>query len=207
MTQTPNDNERTGSTANRATPSTGAERVPPVTPPGDPLGTPVPASAAKPATSPETAPGNRPDGAAVPASGTPHAAKTHADPARTEAARETGRTTDTASSSRTGTGATTDTGREAATGKDRPLFSADEREKFDARIHQAVAGFVENPRQAVQEADAAFDEVVAGLTKALADRSRLLRADRDGERSDAETEDLRIALQQYRDLTERLVRL
>ncbi|MFF3994228.1 hypothetical protein ACFYX8_13055 [Streptomyces cyaneofuscatus] len=211
MTQTPNDNERTGSTANRATPSTGAERVPPVTPPGDPLGTPVPASAAKPATSPETAPGNRPDGAAVPASGTPHAAKTHADPARTEAARETGRTTDTASSSRTGTGtgtgATTDTGREAATGKDRPLFSADEREKFDARIHQAVAGFVENPRQAVQEADAAFDEVVAGLTKALADRSRLLRADRDGERSDGETEDLRIALQQYRDLTERLVRL
>ncbi|MFE9014475.1 hypothetical protein [Streptomyces cyaneofuscatus] len=215
MTQTPNDNERTGSTANRATPSTGAERVPPVTPPGDPLGTPVPASTAKPATSPETAPGNRPDGAAVPASGTPHAAKTHADPARTEAARETGRTTDTASSSRsrtgtgtgTGTGATTDTGREAATGKDRPLFSADEREKFDARIHQAVAGFVENPRQAVQEADAAFDEVVAGLTKALADRSRLLRADRDGERSDAETEDLRIALQQYRDLTERLVRL
>ncbi|MZF55065.1 hypothetical protein GTX53_14670 [Streptomyces sp. SID5594] len=209
MTQTPNDNERTGSTANRATPSTGAERVPPVTPPGDPLGTPAPASAAKPATSPETAPGNRPDGAAVPASGTPHAAKTHADPARTEAARETGRTTDTASSSRTGTGtgATTDTGREAATGKDRPLFSADEREKFDARIHQAVAGFVENPRQAVQEADAAFDEVVAGLTKALADRSRLLRADRDGERSDGETEDLRIALQQYRDLTERLVRL
>ncbi|MFI5724680.1 hypothetical protein [Streptomyces cyaneofuscatus] len=193
MTQTPNDNDRTGSTANRATPSTGAERVPPVTPPGDPLGTPVPASAAKPATSPETAPGNRPDGAAVPASGTPHAAKTHADLARTEATRETGRTTDT--------------GRDAAAGKDRPLFSADEREKFDARIHQAVAGFVENPRQAVQEADAAFDEVVAGLTKALADRSRLLRADRDGERSDAETEDLRIALQQYRDLTERLVRL
>lgn len=66
---------------------------------------------------------------------------------------------------------------------------------------------MENPRQAVQEADATFDEVVAGLTKALADRSRLLRADRDGERSDAETEDLRIALQQYRDLTERLVRL
>ncbi|MFJ7330631.1 hypothetical protein ACIQVN_30835 [Streptomyces cyaneofuscatus] len=209
MTQTPNDNDRTGSTANRATPSTGAERVPPVTPPGDPLGTPVPASAAKPATSPETAPGNRPDGDSVPASASPHAAKTHAGPARTEAARETGRPRDTASTSRTGTGtgATTDTGRDAATGKDRPLFSADERDKFDARIHQAVAGFVENPRQAVQEADAAFDEVVAGLTKALADRSRLLRADRDGERSDAETEDLRIALQQYRDLTERLVRL
>ncbi|MGW7227707.1 hypothetical protein [Streptomyces cyaneofuscatus] len=211
MTQTPNDNDRTGSTANRATPSTGAERVPPVTPPGDPLGTPVPASAAKPATSPETAPGNRPDGASVPASGTPRADEAHATSARTEGARGTSRTTGAASGSRSGTGtatgATTDAGRDAATGKDRPLFSTEEREKFDARIHQAVAGFVENPRQAVQEADAAFDEVVAGLTKALADRSRLLRADRDGERSDAETEDLRIALQQYRDLTERLVRL
>lgn len=211
MTQTPNDNDRTGSTANRATPSTGAERVPPVTPPGDPLGTPVPASAAKPATSPETTPGNRPDGASAPASGTPRADEAHATSARTDGARETGRTTGAASGSRSGTGtatgAATDAGRDAATGKDRPLFSTEEREKFEARIHQAVAGFVENPRQAVQEADAAFDEVVTGLTKALADRSRLLRADRDGERSDAETEDLRIALQQYRDLTERLVRL
>ncbi|CAO0831743.1 putative protein OS=Streptomyces microflavus OX=1919 GN=Smic_00240 PE=4 SV=1 [Streptomyces microflavus] len=87
------------------------------------------------------------------------------------------------------------------------MFAPEEREKFDARIHQAVAAFVESPRQAVQEADATFDEVVAGLTKALADRSRLLRADRDGEHSEAGTEDLRIALQQYRDLTERLVRL
>ncbi|MFI7237426.1 hypothetical protein [Streptomyces cyaneofuscatus] len=211
MTQTPHGNDDTGSTSNRPTPSTGAERVPPVTPPGDPLGTPVPAPATKPAGSPATASDTRPDGASVPASGTTHADKTHATSARTEGARETGRTTDTASSPRNGTatatGATRDTGRGAAAGKDRPLFAPEQREKFDARIHQAVAGFVENPRQAVQEADAAFDEVVAELTQALAERSRLLRADRDGERSEAGTEDLRIALQQYRDLTERLVRL
>ncbi|MET8343424.1 hypothetical protein [Streptomyces microflavus] len=211
MTQTPHGNDGTGSTSNRATPSTGAERVPPVTPPGDPLGTPVPASAAKPAGSPAPTPDTSPDSSSVPASGTTHADKTHATSSRTEGARETGRTTDTTSAPRSGTatgaGATAETGKGATTGKDRPLFAADEREKFDARIHQAVAAFVENPRQAVQEADATFDEVVAGLTKALADRSRLLRADRDGERSDAETEDLRIALQQYRDLTERLVRL
>ncbi|MFD3976731.1 hypothetical protein [Streptomyces cyaneofuscatus] len=241
MTQTPHGNDGTGSTSDRATPSTGAERVPPVTPPGDPLGTPVPASAAKPAGSPERAPDTRPDGASVPASGTPHADKAHATPAhtegdratgtrtegaretstrtegvretdtRTEGARETGRTTDTDADPRsgtaTGTKATAGTGGGTATGKDRPLFAPEQREKFDARIHQAVAGFVENPRQAVQEADAAFDEVVAELTQALAERSRLLRTDRDGERSEAGTEDLRIALQQYRDLTERLVRL
>ncbi|MFJ9638817.1 hypothetical protein [Streptomyces sp. NPDC101178] len=213
MTQIPNSTGDTGSTPNRPTPSTGAERVPPVTPPGDPLGTPVAPTAAKPSGSPQTT--TRTDGtttsAADPAhtdkthtdpahtdkthADPVHADKTHADPARTDKARETGRTT--ASSGRTDT----------AGENGRPLFAAEAREKFDARIHQAVAGFVENPRQAVQEADATFDEVVAELTKALADRSRLLRADRDGERSEAGTEDLRIALQHYRDLTERLVRL
>ncbi|MFD3740697.1 hypothetical protein [Streptomyces sp. NPDC058629] len=193
MTQTPNETGSTGNTSDRPTSSTGAERVPPVTPPGDALGTPVPPTAAKPSGSPPTS--ARTDGTSVPAAGQTHADKTLADSARTDRGRETGRTT--ASSH----------GRDTAKENGRPLFAADQRERFDARIHQAVAGFVENPRQAVQEADAAFDEVVAELTQALAERSRLLRTDRDGERSEAGTEDLRIALQQYRDLTERLVRL
>ncbi|MEV4876775.1 hypothetical protein [Streptomyces cyaneofuscatus] len=196
MTQTPNDTGNTGSTPDRPTPSTGAERVPPVTPPGNALGTPVPPTAAKPSGSPPTATGT--DGAATPAAGQTHADKTvAADSARTDRARETGRTT--ASSHSHGTDTAKDNGR--------PLFAAEAREKFDARIHQAVAGFVENPSQAVQEADATFDEVVAELTQALTERSRLLRTDRDGERSEAGTEDLRMALQHYRDLTERLVRL
>ncbi|MFE3722094.1 hypothetical protein [Streptomyces cyaneofuscatus] len=195
MTQTPNETGNTGNTPDRPTPSTGAERVPPVTPPGNALGTPVPPTAAKPSGSPPTA--TRTDGTSAPAADRTHADKTHADSARTDKGRETARTT--APSASPGTDAAKDNGR--------PLFAPEQREKFDARIHQAVAGFVENPRQAVQEADAAFDEVVAELTQALAERSRLLRTDRDGERSEAGTEDLRIALQQYRDLTERLVRL
>ncbi|MYR98328.1 MULTISPECIES: hypothetical protein [unclassified Streptomyces] len=215
MTQTPNTTGNTGSTPNRPTPSTGSERVQPVTPPGNALGTPVPPTAAKPSGSPPTT------GASDPAS-TATADKAHTDTARTDtgrtetarsdsarpdsarvdsdrvdAPRETGRTTESSHSR----------GTDTAKANGRPLFAAEEREKFDARIHQAVAGFVENPRQAVQEADATFDEVVTGLTQALAERSRLLRTDRDGERSEAGTEDLRIALQQYRDLTERLVRL
>ncbi|MFD4384794.1 hypothetical protein, partial [Streptomyces bacillaris] len=134
--------------------------------------------------------------------------RTHTDPARAVPARpdgtpEASRTTASTASRTTSSPGRTETGAHPG----RPLFAAEQREKFDARIHQAVAGFVENPRQAVQEADAAFDDVVAGLTEALAERSRLLRADRDGGRSEAGTEDLRIALQQYRDLTERLVRL
>ncbi|MFP1662126.1 hypothetical protein ACLCDR_11740 [Streptomyces cavourensis] len=194
MTQTPNTGGTPGDTPDRATPSTGAERVPPVAPPpANAPATPVPPTAAKPSDPPPTA-----DGA--------HPHPGHADPAvsaRPHGAPEASRTAASTAPRTTSSPGRTETG----THPGRPLFAAEQREKFDARIHQAVAGFVENPRQAVQEADAAFDDVVAGLTEALAERSRLLRADRDGGRSEAGTEDLRIALQQYRDLTERLVRL
>ncbi|MEU0157365.1 hypothetical protein ABZ154_00560 [Streptomyces sp. NPDC006261] len=196
MTQTPSG---TGNTPNRPTPSTGSERVPPVTPPGNALGTPVPPTAAKPSESPPTAAGNH--RASAPAAGQDHADGTLTDSARTDTGRQTGRTTPPSPSH------SHDTDTDTAKDNGRPLFAPEKREKFDARIHQAVAGFVENPRQAVQEADATFDEVVAELTQALTERSRLLRTDRDGERSEAGTEDLRIALQHYRDLTERLVRL
>ncbi|MBQ1106952.1 hypothetical protein ACH4MN_30240 [Streptomyces anulatus] len=91
----------------------------------------------------------------------------------------------------------------------RPLFAPAEQEAFAVRIQQAVTGFVEDPHRAVREADATFDEVVASLGKALEERGRRLRAGRSGSgpTTGAETEDLRIALQHYRDLTERLVRL
>ncbi|MFI5652528.1 hypothetical protein ACIA71_15035 [Streptomyces anulatus] len=91
----------------------------------------------------------------------------------------------------------------------RPLFAPAEQEAFAARIQQAVTGFVEDPHRAVREADATFDEVVASLGQALEERGRRLRAGRSGSGpgTGAETEDLRIALQHYRDLTERLVRL
>ncbi|MFD4235214.1 hypothetical protein [Streptomyces sp. NPDC058542] len=91
----------------------------------------------------------------------------------------------------------------------RPLFAPEEQEAYAARIQQAVTGFVEDPHRAVREADATFDEVVASLGAALEERGRRLRAGKDGSdpATGAETEDLRIALQHYRDLTERLVRL
>ncbi|MGW4838074.1 hypothetical protein [Streptomyces globisporus] len=94
-------------------------------------------------------------------------------------------------------------------GLGKPLFAPAEQEAFTARIQQAVTGFVEDPHRAVRDADATFEEVVADLGAALAERGRRLRSGKDGSRADsgADTEDLRIALQHYRDLTERLVRL
>ncbi|MGW6581658.1 hypothetical protein ACWF76_20165 [Streptomyces globisporus] len=90
-----------------------------------------------------------------------------------------------------------------------PLFAPAEQEAFATRIQQAVTGFVEDPYRAVRDADATFEEVVADLGAALAERGRRLRSGKDGSGagSGADTEDLRIALQHYRDLTERLVRL
>ncbi|MFD3795479.1 hypothetical protein [Streptomyces californicus] len=89
------------------------------------------------------------------------------------------------------------------------LFAPEQREAFAARIQQAVTGFVEDPHQAVRDADATFEEVVADLGAALQERGRKLRAGKgeDATGTGAETEDLRIALQHYRDLTERLVHL
>ncbi|MCA1268771.1 hypothetical protein LCE32_01545, partial [Streptomyces sp. 7G] len=65
------------------------------------------------------------------------------------------------------------------------------------------------PPGAGAHADATIEEVVADLGAALAERGRRLRSGKDGSGADsgADTEDLRIALQHYRDLTERLVRL
>ncbi|MDQ0982814.1 hypothetical protein [Streptomyces sp. V2I9] len=88
-----------------------------------------------------------------------------------------------------------------------PLFAPERRDAFAARIQQAVTGFVEDPRRAVRDADATFEEVVADLGAALQERGRKLRAGKGEDDAGAETEDLRIALQHYRDLTERLVRL
>ncbi|WP_434744751.1 hypothetical protein [Streptomyces sp. A-14] len=90
-----------------------------------------------------------------------------------------------------------------------PLFAPAQQDAFAARIQQAVTGFVEDPHRAVRDADAAFEEVVAELGAALAERGRRLRSGKDGSgaAAGADTEDLRIALQHYRDLTERLVRL
>lgn len=94
---------------------------------------------------------------------------------------------------------------EAGTGADQPLFKHDHQEKVILRLQQAVTGFVESPQRAVEEADAAFDQVVTELTDALDERRRALRAGWQGRSTETGTEELRIALKDYRDITERLL--
>ncbi|WNI33760.1 hypothetical protein [Streptomyces sp. ITFR-6] len=67
--------------------------------------------------------------------------------------------------------------------------------------------FVENPVRAVEEAEGAFDAAVDGLAHALKERRREMDVQQQGGESGTRTEELRIVLQQYRDLTERLLKV
>ena len=72
-----------------------------------------------------------------------------------------------------------------------------------ARFLDIQAGFVDEPRQAVQEAERFVDELVQGLVRALESERATLRASIEG----GSTEDLRIALRGYRAFVDRLLNL
>ncbi|MFE7750542.1 hypothetical protein [Streptomyces sp. NPDC057428] len=99
------------------------------------------------------------------------------------------------------------TGHQEDHGADRPLVSRDDQDKLSQRMQQAVTDFVESPRRAVEEADSTFDQIVSGLTEALTERRRVLRASWQEQDTEAQTEELRIALQRYRDLSEQLLKI
>ncbi|WP_224756122.1 hypothetical protein [Streptomyces sp. col6] len=126
------------------------------------------------------------------------------------------RDTDTGSGSGTGTFGTTtsrhepdrDSRAHSAPRKDECLLPTGDQDKLAHRLHQAVTDFVESPQRAVEEAESTFDAVVAGLTDALKERRSTLHVEeRDGGDPGARTEELRITLQHYRDLTERLLKI
>ncbi len=105
----------------------------------------------------------------------------------------------------TGTGAT----QPAATAADNqptPLFVESEVGDLRSRWSNIQAGFVDEPRRAVEDAD----NLVASLMKKLAEgfaneRSRL---EKQWDRGDnVSTEDLRVALQRYRSFFDRLLKV
>ncbi|MDX3517263.1 hypothetical protein [Streptomyces scabiei] len=105
-----------------------------------------------------------------------------------------------------GTGA--DPGGSHSTGDS--LLPHDENDKLATRLQHAVGGFVDEPRSAVEEADQVLEEVTARFTDAMTRRRRTLRTSWEtsaGDRGSTDTEQLRLALRDYRELTERLLRL
>ncbi|WP_327668351.1 MULTISPECIES: hypothetical protein [unclassified Streptomyces] len=75
------------------------------------------------------------------------------------------------------------------------------------RLRQALNTFVDSPHRAVEEADSVFAEAITHLTEALTERRRVLRAGWQGQDTEAQTEELQLALQQYRMNTELLLRM
>ncbi|WP_128428126.1 hypothetical protein [Streptomyces cyaneus] len=103
--------------------------------------------------------------------------------------------------------------------KTAPLLAHDERDKLELQVQQAVSHFVDQPRTAVEEADHAVEEIIGRFTEAMTQRRRTLRMSwqaTDGATGGAaggsadetaDTEQLRLALRDYRELAERLLRL
>ncbi|MFE9026510.1 hypothetical protein ACFYOA_09640 [Streptomyces iakyrus] len=92
------------------------------------------------------------------------------------------------------------------------LLAHEESDKLGSQLQHAVAGFVDGPRAAVEEADHVLEEIAARFTEAVTQRRRTLRHSwqsvEGGEGrsvSSADTEQLRLALKDYRELAERLL--
>lgn len=85
-----------------------------------------------------------------------------------------------------------------------PLVSPEEAKDFRARWDAIQVGFVDEPRQAVQQADS----LVAGAMKRLAEMFAAERGKLEGQwdrGDDVSTEDLRLALRRYRSFFSRLL--
>jgi hypothetical protein len=107
-----------------------------------------------------------------------------------QTARETGETQNTLAPSRTV--------------EANPLFPDDELHNFRARWDQVQTSFVDEPRQAVEQADS----LVANVVKRIAEQFSTERANLENQWAQGDnvsTEDLRQALKRYRSFFDRLL--
>jgi hypothetical protein len=85
-----------------------------------------------------------------------------------------------------------------------PLFPDDELHNFRARWDQAQTSFVDEPRQAVEQADSLVANVVKRIAEQFANERAQL--EKQWDRGDnVSTEDLRQALRRYRSFFDRLL--
>jgi hypothetical protein len=89
-------------------------------------------------------------------------------------------------------------------GEREPLFGGEDADRYRARWSDVQAAFVDEPRRAVEDADALVAELMQQLAETFsAERAALERQwDRDG---DVSTEDLRVGMQRYRSFFDRLL--
>jgi hypothetical protein len=85
-----------------------------------------------------------------------------------------------------------------------PLFHDDEGRGFRTRWEGIQTGFVDEPRTAVEQADALVSEMIKRLSDVFAEERAGLEQHW-GRGENVSTEDLRIALKRYRSFFERLL--
>lgn len=85
-----------------------------------------------------------------------------------------------------------------------PLFSAEKCQSLRTQWDSLQAGFVDEPRQAVEQADRLVNEAIDELTKGFSAQRAGLEQHWHSHR-EISTEDLRLALRRYRSFFERLL--
>ena len=85
-----------------------------------------------------------------------------------------------------------------------PLFAAPEAQELHSRWDAIQTGFVDNPRQAAEQADHLVAQTIQQLAEMFANEKNQLEQQW-SKGGDVSTEDLRIALQRYRSFFDRLL--
>ena len=93
---------------------------------------------------------------------------------------------------------------ETPTSMDVGLLKLDDSERFRARWNEVQGKFVDDPRSAVQQADALVSEAIEKITRMFASEHSLLEGQWN-QGNEISTEELRKALQHYRSFFNRLV--
>lgn len=86
-----------------------------------------------------------------------------------------------------------------------PLFDAKIAQDMRTRWTDIQAGFVDDPKQAVERADELVAQALQDLARSFAKHRGQIESDAKGGDEQASTENLRIALRRYRSFFERLL--
>ena len=131
----------------------------------------------------------------VDATGVNEEAVTTSESARDEADRQVERSDETAEAGMSAP---------EATKESEPLVSSEETTDFRTRWEGIQTGFVDEPRRAVQDADALVAELMQRLAETFSEERTRLEGQWD-RGDEVSTEDLRVALQRYRAFFNRLL--
>ena len=85
-----------------------------------------------------------------------------------------------------------------------PLLPTDQADRLTIRWQEVQAGFVDEPRKSVEQADALVADLMQRLAASFSDERKHLERQWD-QGDDVSTEELRVALTRYRSFFERLL--